>query len=179
MNKISRDFTLNRYNIQVRLVEETDADFILKLRTDSQLSKFLNTTDNNIEKQKEWIREYKKRELQGLDYYFIYYHEGEPIGLNRIYNIEKERGTCGSWICQKGLSLELPVLILTIVREILFDTLNLKYDFFDVRKQNKKVIKTHLLFGAEQVNEDELDYFYVLSKENFYRNRDIILNMLI
>ena len=178
MDIISQNFILNKYNIQVRLVEEADADFILKLRTDPQLIQFLHATDNNIEKQREWIREYKKRELQGLEYYFIYYHNDVPIGVNRIYDIKDERATSGSWICQKGLSLELPILTLIIVKEILFDMLNLKYDFFDVRKQNKKIIRTHLLFEAEQVNEDELSYYFVLSKENFYKNRDIILNLL-
>ena len=179
MNKISQNFTLNKYNIQVRLVEETDAEFILKLRNNSQLNQFLHATDSNIEKQKEWINEYKKRELQRIEYYFIYYHNEIPIGVNRIYDIGKDRGTCGSWICKTGLSFELPVLTLIIVREILFDILNLKCDYFDVRKQNKKVIKTHLLFGAEQVNEDESNYYFTLSKKNFYENRDIILNMLI
>jgi len=179
MNIISPDFTLNRYNIQVKLVEVKDADFILKLRTDSRLGQFLHDTDNDVEKQKEWIREYKKRELQGLDYYFIYFHNEVPIGVNRISDIKGERGTCGSWICQKGLSPELPVLTLIILREILFDTLDLKYDYFDVRKHNKKVIRTHLLFDSELINEDELSYYYVLSKENFYKHRDNILNMII
>jgi hypothetical protein len=176
---LDKNFTLERYGLYVRFVEESDAEFIVKLRTDPQLSQFLHITNNSVEKQKEWITEYKNREIAGIDYYFYYSHNGMPIGVNRVYDIRTNRGTCGSWICQKGLSAELPIITLVVLREIMFEQLDLEYDYFDVRKQNKKVIKTHLLFGAEQIDEDDLNYYYVLSREKFFNTKNTILQMLI
>ena len=54
---------LSTKNIKLELITEDDAEMILKLRTDPKLNKFIFETDPDIEKQKEWIREYKKREL--------------------------------------------------------------------------------------------------------------------
>ena len=173
------DFSVfeQRYGIQVRLVEESDAGFIVKLRTDPKLSRFIHAIDDNVEKQRDWIREYKKREAAGKDYYFLYAKDGAPFGVNRIYDIQSDRATEGSWVCQKGLPFELPVLINIIVYEILFEQLQIDC-YTDVRKQNKKVVKTTLMFGAEQISEDDLSYYYVLRKEKFYEKRDSILKLL-
>ena len=178
MNQLDLSVFELKYGIQVRLVEEEDAEFIVKLRTDPQLSRFLHATDDSIEKQKDWIREYKKREKSGTDFYFLYAKDGVAFGVNRISDILSDRATGGSWICQKELSVELPVFSLIIQREIIFDQLRLDFDYFDVRKQNKKVIKTQLMFGSEQIDEDDLNYYYVLQKEKFYKKRDYVLKLL-
>ncbi|MDR0506471.1 MAG: GNAT family N-acetyltransferase [Dysgonamonadaceae bacterium] len=178
MKQIDFNIFKKKYDIQVRFVTESDVPFILKLRTDPELSRHLHKTENNIEQQIQWIREYKKREAAGEDYYFHYSRDNIEIGVNRIYDIETDRATGGSWICEKKLPMELPVLSLIIIREIMFEQLNLQYDCFDVRKDNKKVIKTHLLFGAEKTGEDDFNNYYILTKENFYRNRNKILGIL-
>jgi hypothetical protein len=177
--KLPSNYSDKKYGVDFRLVNEEDAEFIVKLRTDPQLNRFLHATDCSIEKQKEWIREYKKRESEGIDYYFYYSQDGTPIGVNRVYDIHDDRGTGGSWICQKGLSMELPIITFIILREIMFEQIDLEYDYFDVRKDNKQVIKMHLLFGADKIGEDELNYYYVISKEKFYRKSESILRMLI
>jgi len=173
------DFNIfeQKYGIQVRLVEESDAEFILKLRTDPQLARFIHETDDNVEKQRDWIREYKKREAEEKDFYFIYAKDGASFGVNRIYDIQPDRATYGSWVCQKGLPFELPVLSLMILYEILFEQLQIAC-YTETRKQNKKVVKTTLLFGAEQISEDDLYYYYVVRKEKFYEKRDQILKLI-
>ena len=178
MNKLEFSVFEQKYGIQVRLVEESDAEFIVKLRTDPKLSRFLHTTDDSVEKQKDWIREYKKREAAGKDFYFLFAKDGVPFGVNRIYDIQSDRATGGSWICQKGLPFELPVLSLIISYEILFEQLQFDCFYFDVRKKNKKVFKTDLLLGAEQISEDDLNYYFVMRKEKFYEKRDNILKLL-
>ena len=62
---------IEKYGLKARLVEEQDAAFILSLRTDPKLSRFLHPTENDEEKQRAYIRGYKEREKQGKDYYFI------------------------------------------------------------------------------------------------------------
>ena len=51
-----------KYDIELSLVTEEDAQFILDLRTDASKSRFISKTDYNIDVQKNWIKEYKKRE---------------------------------------------------------------------------------------------------------------------
>ena len=96
--KLDSDFTYEKYGLQLRFVNEDDAEFIIKLRTDPKLGKFIHSTSSDIEEQKKWIRAYKKREQAGTDYYFIFFKDGVPVGLNRLYWIKEDSYTSGSWV---------------------------------------------------------------------------------
>lgn len=174
------DFKYEKYGIAVRLVTEGDAEYILSLRTNAKLSKYIHTTDADINKQIQWIHNYKIREKEGVDYYFMYVHNGVNIGVSRIYDIDdsKSRGTSGSWICSEDAPMEYKVATLIIGREILFEVLNLKFDFFDVRKGNVKVQRLHKMFGAEVIDEDDLIYYFRLTKELFEKKKDSVLDLL-
>ena len=102
IQKLRSDFKLESLGLSVRLVDESDVDYILSLRTNKHLTRFIHHTDNDREKQIEWIRNYKERETEGREYYFIYFLNEKPVGLNRIYNIFEYYGTIGSWICNPG-----------------------------------------------------------------------------
>ena len=160
--KLTSDFQLIRYGVSVRLADEEDSAFILSLRTNEHLARFLHQTSPDLEEQRKWMAAYKLREQKGEDYYFIYSKEGIPFGVNRIYDIHDNIGTGGSWICQPGTDVEDSMASLLIMRDIMFENLHLAYDKFDVRKLNKKVQKVHLLLGAER----EGDLFR--EKERFY-----------
>ncbi len=178
MNKLAEDFEYEAYGVQVRLVREEDAAFILELRTDESLSRYLHATDCDVEAQLEWLRAYKEREKQGLDYYFVYSAQGVPFGVNRIYDITERQGTAGSWICRPGTAMEHSVASLLILRDILFEQLGLEYDVFDVRKGNKHVQRMHKMMGASQTGETELDYLYSLSKADYLLARENIIELL-
>lgn len=180
MTKLPSNFELDRYGLRCRLVNEDDAEFILKLRTDPILSRFIHTTENDVTKQVDWIREYKEREVEGKDYYFIFSYCNTPIGVIRVYAIDYDKGcgTIGSWLCAHQTSMEQVMATILIGREILFEELNLRYDYFDVRKKNKKVQRMHDMFGAKIINEDELNFYYVLNKEDFEKNKIEILDLL-
>ena len=65
------DFTTTKYGVTVRLVTEDDAEFITRLRSDERLGRFIHASNGDVEAQKKWITEYKKRENEGIEYYFI------------------------------------------------------------------------------------------------------------
>jgi len=169
--RISSNFTLERFGLHVRLVNEKDADFIIKLRSDPKLGLYLNPTQNDVVNQKQWITDYKKREEQGLDYYFIYLFNEEKIGLNRIYNIKGKTATSGSWVCSPNIPFELPIITVVIIREIFFEILGLDIDFMDTRKDNKRVIRMHHLQGAQKIYENEIDVYHILTEETYRANR--------
>lgn len=178
MKKLASDFTLSKYGLHTRLVNENDAAFIVELRTDTRLGKFLHPTDHDVEKQREWIEAYKKREVDGLDYYFIHSYHGEPFSVNRIYDISEFQGTSGSWICKHGTDAERMVASCLVERDVLFDILGLPLDRFDVRKENKRVWRFHKQMGAKIVGEDGENYYLELKKEMYVIRRNMLIDLL-
>lgn len=177
---IGDNFEIERYGLKFRLVREEDAEFIVKVRTDERNARFIHATDASVEKQVEWIKQYKVREAKGEDYYFIFYAQEQPVGLIRIYDIDykDKKATAGSWVCVPDLPMQIPISVLIICREILFDTLGMEKDCFDVRKGNKHVQRVHKMMGAEIVAEDELNYYFELPKEVFEEKKHEIINLL-
>ena len=178
--KLPSNFELDRYSLHVRLVREEDAEFILSLRTNPVLSKYLHAVENDVDKQRQWIRSYKNREANGKDYYFIFSSHSQPVGVIRIYDIDyiKKRATAGSWVCEPELPMQIPISILIICREIMFDMIGAEKDCFDVRKGNKQVQRTHEIMGAEIVAEDELNYYFELPNAVFQEKKKDIINLL-
>lgn len=174
MKKLPSNFELDKYGLHCRLVKECDAEFITALRSDEQLGKFLHKSDGDVEKQRQWIAEYKKREEEGTDYYFIFFKDGVPLGVNRIYNIDWTHliFVSGSWVCKKGFPLELPMLTSVITDEIAFNVLGLRISIFDVRKGNKSVVQfDRMVVGAIQYGETELDYLFMTTPESRKKSR--------
>ncbi len=163
--------------LEVRLVDEKDVDYILSLRTNKHLTRFIHQTDDNRGKQLDWIRSYKKREQEGREYYFIYFHDGKPIGLNRIYNIFEYYGTIGSWICNPNNETEVSLATYMLMFDLMFDHIKLDITLFDVRKENKHVWKLHKMLGAQLVGESEIDFYFTLNKATYYKNRINIINL--
>ena len=180
MTSLPSNFELDRYGLHVRLVHEEDAEFIVKLRINERNARFIHSTSPNIETQKAWIRSYKKREANGKDYYFIFSSHSQPVGVIRIYDIDyiKKRATAGSWVCEPELPMQIPISILIICREIMFDMIGAEKDCFDVRKGNKQVQRTHEIMGAEIVAEDELNYYFELPNAVFQEKKKDIINLL-
>lgn len=178
MDKLTKNFCLEKYGLRVRLVDSTDAEFILSLRTNPKLSRYIHNTKDDLERQIKWISDYKDREAAGQEYYFIYYCEGNPIGVNRIYDIHETWATGGSWICAIGCSPQQSVGTSLICRDIMFDYLGLSEDRFDVRKENKLVVRMHKMFGAIIIEESDIDYKFLLKKEVYNNNKGRILRLL-
>ena len=160
-------FQIKKYDISCRLVTIEDSEFILSLRTDSKLSRFLHTTENDIEQQKKWMKEYFVRNKNGLEYYFIYSKDNIPFGLNRIYHIKDDHCEGGSWLCKKGTTPQDAIATLLIIREIIFELLNLKCEFFDVQIGNHQVKKIHLMMGAEYIGTTDNQENFRITKDNF------------
>lgn len=169
MKILDENFSLGRYGLKVRLVNESDAEFILSLRTNPNRTKFMITLDNEIENQIRWIQEYKEREREGLDYYFIYSkYEGRPIGLNRISHVDfhTKTGKASSWIAIEGLKYE-PITMLLLGNEIVFNSIGLEMSWGEVHKNNNRVIKIFKLFGYKVVDTETEYCNFTLQKNDF------------
>ncbi len=172
------DFSFSKYGIEVRFVNEDDAKFILDLRTHPKLSKYIHKTSPDMEFQIQWIRNYKKREKEGVEYYFLFKKNNESVGVIRITDIHNDKASLGSWLCIPDTEPEVSVATLIIARDILFETLSVERDIFNVDRGNKHVARLHKQMGAYEVNENERGFQYVLERREYLKNRDIICNIL-
>ncbi len=175
--KLPTDYIIEKYGLKARFVVESDAEFIVDIRTDESLSKYIHTTDNDIQKQKEWIRAYKQREAKGSEYYFIFYVDDIPYGVERIYNIKEDSYEHGSLVFKKESPFGASIKADIITREVGFDILRKKINLFDVSKGNNGVISYHLRYKPEVIGEDEESYHYSLSKENFEKYKKVYMKL--
>jgi len=159
---------INKYGIILRLVEEKDAEFILTLRTNTLLSRHISHTSDKLTDQIKWIQNYKIRELSGHEYYFITEDlEGQRYGTIRLYNFNEKSFEIGSWIFNNNSPLGMAVKTQFIGFEMGFEVLKKDYCKFEIRKANKAVLRYIDDFKTTLINEDELNFYYVLTKENF------------
>lgn len=177
MKKIPSDFTYSKYGLTVRLVREEDAPFILELRTNKKLSRYLHQTDNDLQKQIDWIREYKNREKEGTDYYFIYFSKDKPVGVNRIYNITEHGSTGGSWICREDATIE-ESLATYFLNSDLYRMFGIISGPYTVSKGNRHVLKFHLSMGAEIIKENTEEYVLCVNYDKFIKAKEKYIKLL-
>jgi hypothetical protein len=147
-----------KYNISLELVVEQDAIFIVNLRQ-GERNKHISQTDTDISKQVEWIKEYKIREANNLEYYFIAKDiNKKKWGTIRLYNLNGERFELGSWVFLKNSPEGIAIKSDIIVRELAFEELGFNICNFDVRKDNKNVLRYHYGYKPNIISEDELHF---------------------
>jgi acetyltransferase-like isoleucine patch superfamily enzyme len=166
-------------DITIRLIDKYDADFIIELRTDQKLGQNISWTSPNIDDQVEWINRYKKREANKEEFYFIFEDVSQkPWGTIRLYNFKKDSFTIGSWICLPGNKDRIAIKAWLLSVEYGFEKLGFSSCLFDVRKKNISVLYFAYLFHPEILNEDELNYYFNLDKDLFYKNRNKVIKLL-
>lgn len=150
--------------INLRLVKEEDGNFILKLRNNKELSKYISPTNINLEEQKEWIRNYKVRENKKEEFYFIVENKNKiPCGTVRIYNIDhiKKECTWGSFILDKTRPKGASTEVIEISLNFILEKLKLEKVYLDVRKENYKAIYIYEKNGFLKIKESLEDYIYL------------------
>ena len=175
MNKLNQHFELDRYGVHVRLVSEDDAEFIVRLRTDDKLARYVHVVDKDVWKQRRWIRDYKKREHGGEEYYFIFEVAGVSYGVDRIYNIKDRDFTTGSWVFSSSSPIGLAALAGIITKEIAYEFLELENDYAEVCKNNKTVLRYNKQFHPRILNEDEENVSLAFDKSLFYEKKEAVI----
>lgn len=157
---------LKSKTIQIRFVEEFDADFILKLRLDKKYNQFLSNVNSDIQAQKDWIKNYKNDEANKKQFYFIIErNDGKPCGTVRIYDLKDNSFCWGSWILNEDKTRYAALESAFLVYEFGFNQLGFSSSHFDVRKNNEKVISFHKKMGALKTGEDDLNEYFKITKD--------------
>ena len=182
MKTLPFNFELTKYGLHVRLVQESDAEFIVRLRTDSRLSRFIHDTPSSIGRQVAWIREYKIREHDGIDYYFLFLYEEKSVGVCRIYHISEDAFTFGSWVFLQNIPFWIPIAGAIIGREIGFEILGKKeeHDVDGMHILNSGVISFSRQLGMNITGERQDNKGTYLTgtllSEDFEKNKTKFIN---
>lgn len=161
-------------NLRLRLAEVNDAEFILGLRLDETKGRYLSVVTNDIEKQRQWLRDYKSRESQRQEFYFVIESlNSEALGTVRIYDFQGDSFCWGSWILKDGVPASSAIESALSAYTFGFEMLRFSSCHFDVRKGNLAVARFHLQMGAVKTGETDIDDLFCMSKDAFVsiRNR--------
>ena len=155
-------------NINMRTVTTEDAEFIYNMRQNQNKTKYLSRVTGTVESQKEWIKNYKQREEEKKEFYFVIESKDKrKLGLVRMYDFQDNSFCWGSWLIKEDAPKTTAIESALQIYEFGFYSLGFEKSHFDVRKGNDKVIAFHQRFGAKIVDEDELDYFFNFEKSNY------------
>ncbi|MDP1622520.1 MAG: GNAT family N-acetyltransferase [Bacteroidales bacterium] len=170
---------IEKYGIILRTVEEDDAEFIVRLRTSERLGRYISMTSSDIEKQKDWIREYLVREKEGREYYFLCVdRNGNRFGTYRIYNIQRDSFVCGSWVFDESAPKDYAIKTEILAKEFAFEKTDADYFYGENRKDNKKVNRYNLSYHPELTGFDDLNYYYKFTRVNFEKTSTKLLALL-
>lgn len=151
--------------INMRSVEESDAEFILQLRLDSYNSQYINKTENDLDKQIEWIKSQRSR---NNDYYFLYTDkENTKAGVISVYNIDNKKAESGRFI-SFGNSVQNIEAVLMHYNFAYYE-LGIDLVHFTVSKNNKKVANMWKRLGIPMVGEKKVNgidsHYFELTKD--------------
>jgi RimJ/RimL family protein N-acetyltransferase len=173
------DYKLEGKYVTLRSVVESDAEFILSVRNDPRISKYLPPLNVTVEQQRQWI---SKQRADNDSYYFLLETpECEPIGTISIYDIAGDHGEGGRTCCigEPFAAVEASLLF----HDFVFDILGLKYTTGWVYENNKPVIALNNAFGItwgdRKVDKNGEPYLECQMHDELYKkNRDKILRKL-
>ena len=153
----SISLTCLRYRLRPVTIE--DASFIVALRMDPILNRFVHEISPLVEDQIGWLERYF---LRPDDYYFIVEDadSGQPQGTIGIYDVAESTSTAewGRWILKRGSMAALESAWL--IYEAGFSKLHLASLFCRTLVDNPRVASFHESFGASRFAVLE-DHFFV------------------
>ena len=143
--------------VKLRSVREDDAASTLAMRMDTSVNPYLTKIDNDVEKQRSFIK--KQRKADG-DYLFIAEDmQGKPIGMRRVYHVSKNGDTCstGSLIGLGNAVQNTEIALLGY--DFAFQILGVKKIILEAVADNTNVINSQKRYGAVEIAREKSDEF--------------------
>lgn len=162
-NKIKtlKDKGISGKNSNLRIANEKDAEFILDLRLNPLLNRFIGPTDPSVENQRRWIENSYNKET---DFHFIIEDKaGNRYGTIAIYDADYENSEAewGRWVIKPNspivCSIESNILAIQFALRIL----GLKKLKGGANHLNKEVVYFHKLYVTVSSVDDKHIWFFV------------------
>lgn len=163
--------SFNGLFINLRLVEEGDAGFIINIRSVPTKAGFLSVIESSVDDQKNWIREYKKRENIGAEYYYIIEtKDNHPCGTVRLYDFFGQSCSFGSLILGDNKPPKAALESTMATFSLAFNILKISHCEIKTAKSNAHAISFFKRLGVQQYGEDQNEIFLVYRRETFIKN---------
>ena len=155
-------------NLVLRLITPDDAAYVHGIRTNPSYNSHLSQVSGTIMDQREWIINYKAKEAKGEEFYYVIERkDGKRCELVRIYDIEAESFTWGSWILDKNKTRKAALESAVLSFGIGFDTLEKNSALVDVRVANEHAATFYRRLGMVETRRTDQDIFFRYTREQF------------
>ena len=157
----------------LRLIVPEDAGYIHNLRTDDRYNTHLSPVTGNVEDQRAWIEQYKRREAAGQEYYYVIERrdDARACGTVRLYDIRDDCFTWGSWILDEHKPAKAALESAVLVYQFGFNIAGINKCLFDVRKDNQRTLDFHHRFGSVEISNNDQNTYFELTREQFISNQ--------
>ena len=157
----------------LRLIVPEDAGYIHNLRTDDRYNTHLSPVTGNVEDQRAWIEQYKRREAAGQEYYYVIERrdDARACGTVRLYDIRDDCFTWGSWILDEHKPTKAALESAVLSFGIGFDYLAAGKAFIDVRRLNTHATSFYRRFKAVETRRDDENIYFELTRAQFVAER--------
>ncbi|MCE5174420.1 MAG: GNAT family N-acetyltransferase [Bacteroidales bacterium] len=163
--------------VNLRSVKEEDSAFILEIRNNPEISRYIPQLNVNVEQQCAWIR--KQRADNDSLYFIIEDKSKQRIGTVSVYNIIQNHAEVGR-SCSIGDSIQNSETGI-LHDDFIFNVLCLDYLDVWVYKDNTHVLSLNKGFGCEwdgeALDKDGIPYLYgKITKQNYLLKSQKIRN---
>ena len=149
-------------SIVLRAATPDDADFVLALRSDAARTRFLHPVQADLQAQRDWLAmsHADPRQFYGV----ICAHDGDRLGLVRMYDPQGDSICWGSWLIREGAPAATAIESALLVYLHAFER-GYRRSHFDVRIGNDAVVRFHTGFGAVEVRRTEKDIYFSIGED--------------
>lgn len=164
----------------IRPATEQDAGFILSVRRDKELCKFIHAVDISEEEEIKWIQDQRQR----VDDYFFIIEDKNNKPLGMVGYVGEYGGEYGE-VCRLvsyGNSIQ-NIETNLIMTDFAFEVMKAKMLKGYMRYDNRNIIGVQRKFGyvipEERHMQDGMEVVHAtLKKEDYYKKRDRIVDMI-
>ena len=166
-------------NLILRLIEPEDAAYVHSLRSNPVYNTHLPAVTGTVDDQWTWIVDYKFREAQEQEFYYVIERkDGTRCGLVRLYDVEAESFTWGSWILDKNKTRKAALESAILSFGVGFDALGVQLANVDVRVANEHAAAFYRRLGMVETHRTDQDIFFNYTREQFETGRTHHLKQL-
>ena len=167
-------------NLTLRLIEPDDAAYVHGLRTNPLYNSHLSKVTGSVDDQRQWIECYKAREAAGQEFYYVTERkdDGTRCGLVRLYDIEAESFSWGSWILDENKPRKAALESAVLSFGVGFDTLQRGSAKVDVRVDNAHATAFYRRLGMTETYRTTQDIFFSYQRMRFTADRPLYLKLL-
>ncbi len=166
-------------NLTLRLIQPEDADYVYGLRMNPAYNQHLSQVQGTAEDQRQWIERYKTREADGQEFYYIIErNDGQPCGVVRLYDLDEESFTWGSWILDGNKPAKAALESAVLSFALGFNVLDREFANVDVRIENKHARAFYQRLGMIETSRTQTDIFFIYPRTRFEADRDKYIAIL-